>query len=184
MRCSKCATENALGKRFCSQCGSGLAGLCPKCSAENSATSRYCGDCGAELIDAVRADTAQAGSGIRVKVEQPDLASSLDGERKTVTALFADIKGSMDLIEDIDPEEARAIVDPAIKLMIGAAHRYDGYIVQSTGDGSSRPSARPSRARIIRSALCTRRSACRKTSSATPRSCARKRASICKSASA
>jgi len=50
-------------------------------------------------------------------------------------ALFADIKGSMELMEDIDPEEARAIVDPAIKLMIDAAHRYDGYIVQSTGDG-------------------------------------------------
>jgi len=59
----------------------------------------------------------------------------LDGERKTVTALFADIKGSMDLMENIDPEEARAIVDPALKLMIDAVHRYDGYIVQSTGDG-------------------------------------------------
>jgi class 3 adenylate cyclase len=58
-----------------------------------------------------------------------------EGERKTVTALFADIKGSMELIEDLDPEEARAIVDPAIKLMIDAVHRYDGYIVQSTGDG-------------------------------------------------
>jgi len=59
----------------------------------------------------------------------------LDGERKTVTALFADIKGSMELMEDLDPEEARAIVDPALKLMIAAVHRYDGYIVQSTGDG-------------------------------------------------
>ena len=52
-----------------------------------------------------------------------------------MTALFADIKGSMELMEDLDPEEARAIVDPALKLMIDAAHRYDGYIVQSTGDG-------------------------------------------------
>src|SRR4029077_12205509 len=59
----------------------------------------------------------------------------IDGERKTVTALFADIKGSMELMEDLDPEEARAIIDPALKLMIDAAHRYDGYIVQSTGDG-------------------------------------------------
>ena len=62
----------------------------------------------------------------------PDLPA---GERKTVTALFADIKGSMDLIEDLDPEEARAIIDPALKLMIDGVHRYDGYIVQSTGDG-------------------------------------------------
>src|SRR5262249_20611578 len=58
-----------------------------------------------------------------------------DGERKTVTALFADIKGSMDLMENLDPEEARTIVDPALKLMIDAVHRYGGYVAQSTGDG-------------------------------------------------
>jgi class 3 adenylate cyclase len=58
-----------------------------------------------------------------------------DGERKTVTAVFADIKGSMELMEELDPEAARAIVDPALKLMIEAVARYDGYVVQSTGDG-------------------------------------------------
>jgi class 3 adenylate cyclase len=58
-----------------------------------------------------------------------------EGERKTVTALFADIKGSMELMEDLDPEDARAIGDPALRLMMDAVHRYDGYIVQSTGDG-------------------------------------------------
>ena len=58
-----------------------------------------------------------------------------EGERKTVTALFADIKGSTELMRDLDPEEARAIIDPALKLMIDAVHRYDGYVVQSTGDG-------------------------------------------------
>jgi len=52
-----------------------------------------------------------------------------------VTALFADMKGSTELMEDVDPEEARAIIDPALKLMMDAAHRYDGYVVQSTGDG-------------------------------------------------
>jgi class 3 adenylate cyclase len=72
---------------------------------------------------------------IRVTPEQPDASATLDGERKTVTALFADIKGSTELMEDLDPEEARAIVDPALKLMIDAVHRYDGYVVQSTGDG-------------------------------------------------
>ena len=60
---------------------------------------------------------------------------SIDGERKTVTALFADIKGSMELIEDLDPEEARRLVDPALKLMMDAVHRYEGYVAQSTGDG-------------------------------------------------
>ena len=67
--------------------------------------------------------------------EQPDASTTIDGERKTVTALFADIKGSTELMEDLDPEEARAIIDPALKLMIEAVHRYDGYVVQSTGDG-------------------------------------------------
>ena len=67
--------------------------------------------------------------------EQQTLRDPLDGERKTVTALFADIKGSMELMEDLDPEEARAIIDPALNLMIDAVHHYDGYVVQSTGDG-------------------------------------------------
>jgi hypothetical protein len=57
-----------------------------------------------------------------------------DGERKTVTALFADIKGSTELRQDLDPEQARAIIDPALKIMIDAARHYDGY-AQNTGDG-------------------------------------------------
>jgi class 3 adenylate cyclase len=62
-------------------------------------------------------------------------AAAPNEERKTVTALFADIKGSMELMEELDPEEARAVVDPALHLMIEAANHYSGYIVQSTGDG-------------------------------------------------
>ncbi len=62
-------------------------------------------------------------------------AETLEGERKTVTALFADIKGSTELMEDLDPEDARAIIDPALRIMIEAVRRYDGYVVQSTGDG-------------------------------------------------
>jgi class 3 adenylate cyclase/tetratricopeptide (TPR) repeat protein len=58
-----------------------------------------------------------------------------DGERKTITALFADIKGSMELMEDLDPEEARAIIDPALQRMMDAVHHYGGYVAQSTGDG-------------------------------------------------
>jgi class 3 adenylate cyclase len=63
------------------------------------------------------------------------VAENLEGERKVVTFLFADIKSSMDLMEDLDPEEARAIVDPALKLMIDAVQRYGGYVAQPTGDG-------------------------------------------------
>jgi class 3 adenylate cyclase len=58
-----------------------------------------------------------------------------DGERKTITALFADLKGSTALIEGLDPEEARAIIDPALHLMMEAVHRYEGYVAQALGDG-------------------------------------------------
>ena len=58
-----------------------------------------------------------------------------DGERKTITALFADLKGSTALIENLDPEEARRIIDPALQLMMEAVHRYEGYVAQSLGDG-------------------------------------------------
>ena len=74
-------------------------------------------------------------SRIKVTAHASSVPEAIDGERKTVTALFADIKGSTELMEDLDPEEARAIIDPALKLMIDAVHRYDGYVVQSTGDG-------------------------------------------------
>ena len=137
MRCTKCGTENLGGKKFCSQCGSGLAVSCPKCGTENAPASRFCGDCGAGLganAPSGAAPPTSTAPAISVAREQPEMLAT-DGERKTVSALFADIKGSMDLMEDLDPEEARAIVDPALKLMIDATHRYGGYIVQSTGDG-------------------------------------------------
>jgi class 3 adenylate cyclase len=78
--------------------------------------------------------SGQNASVVRIS-SQAAVASAIEGERKTVTALFADIKGSTELMAALDPEEARRIVDPALELMIEAVHRYDGYIVQSTGDG-------------------------------------------------
>ena len=85
-------------------------------------------------MDPAPADTSET-SKPSVRVSTVADGTQLDGERKTVTALFADIKGSTELEQDLDPEEARAIIDPALKLMIDAVRRYDGYIVQSTGDG-------------------------------------------------
>jgi class 3 adenylate cyclase len=61
--------------------------------------------------------------------------TAIEGERKTVTALFADLKGSTELMESLDPEEARAVIDPALQIMVAAVGRYEGYVVQSTGDG-------------------------------------------------
>jgi class 3 adenylate cyclase/tetratricopeptide (TPR) repeat protein len=140
MRCAKCGAENPAGKRFCGDCGAPLANRCEQCGAENPPGKKFCGDCGSALGTAMTAAVApssppRSAPNIGVTPEQPDASATLDGERKTVTALFADIKGSTELMEDLDPEEARAIIDPALKLMIDAVHRYDGYVVQSTGDG-------------------------------------------------
>src|SRR5262245_44837146 len=73
----------------------------------------------------------------RIRVAQAALEArgAVDGERKTITALFADLKGSTALIEGLDPEEARAIIDPALQLMMDAVHRYEGYVAQALGDG-------------------------------------------------
>jgi class 3 adenylate cyclase/tetratricopeptide (TPR) repeat protein len=141
VRCSSCNTDNPEGKRFCRECGGALKARCPHCGAETEPLGKFCGDCGATL--SVAPAPRPPSSGLRVETPEPALRIRLEattgeipeGERKTVTLLFADIKGSTDLMEDLDPEEARAIVDPALKLMIDASHHYDGYIVQSTGDG-------------------------------------------------
>ncbi len=134
MRCASCGSENPAGKKFCGDCGAELSNRCPKCGAENSDGKKFCGDCGAALGVATRAAGAPARARPRT-TEIVEPAGELEGERKLVTALFADIKGSTELEQNLDPEEARAIIDPALKLMIAAVHRYDGYVVQSTGDG-------------------------------------------------
>ncbi len=141
MRCAKCGSDNRDGREFCGECGAPLNARCASCGAENEPTEKFCGNCGVALAGKVQAGSVKAPAiqppspEIRVGPEQPDASTVLDGERKTVTALFADIKGSTELMEDLDPEEARTIIDPALKLMIEAVQLYDGYVVQSTGDG-------------------------------------------------
>src|ERR1700751_4719675 len=130
MRCSKCAFENPEGMKFCGQCTNPLALICPKCRFQNPPGFKFCGQCTSPL-SALEIEAAPA---IRMG-ETAETAEAGEGERKTVTALFADIKGSMELIEDLAPEEARRLVDPALKLMMDAVHRYEGYVAQSTGDG-------------------------------------------------
>jgi hypothetical protein len=130
MRCNKCGSENPEGMKFCGQCTNPLALICPKCRFENPPGFKFCGQCTAPLS----ASEQKTVPSVRMGEAAAD-AEAVEGERKTVTALFADIKSSMELIEDLDPEEARALVDPVLRLMMEAVHRYGGYVAQSTGDG-------------------------------------------------
>jgi class 3 adenylate cyclase/predicted ATPase len=136
MQCVKCDYDNPADALFCMKCGTKVENRCPSCNTVNPADANFCRKCGGALAGASGYSPAAAlkTSSIEVARER-QTADGLDGERKTVTALFADIKGSTEMMRDLDPEEARAIVDPVLKLMMDAVHRYDGYVAQSTGDG-------------------------------------------------
>src|ERR1700732_1812682 len=122
MRCTKCGTESTTSRKFCATCGSPLSSRCPKCGAENAPSSAFCEDCGAALSrNAASAATgspqvASTAPQIRVTLEQPDASTTIEGERKTVTALFADLKGSTELLAALDPEDAGAIIVPALRI--------------------------------------------------------------------
>jgi Double zinc ribbon/Adenylate and Guanylate cyclase catalytic domain len=159
MRCPKCKTENPEGKKFCVECGVRLSLNCAACGAPLAAGEKFCGECGAAIGPTPAPASTKKSADSPIRVAETSTPEYLEGERKIVTALFADIKGSTELEQDLDPEEARRIVDPALKLMIAAVNRYNGYVVQSTGDGIF----------AIRNALCMQRCGCRKTSVATRR---------------
>jgi Double zinc ribbon/Adenylate and Guanylate cyclase catalytic domain len=161
LRCSKCDSDNPEGAKFCIDCAEPLATRCPKCGQENLPRAKFCADCATPLIAAAPKSKVQPESTSSRVLPEEAVANEADGERKTVTALFADIKGSTELMVELDPEAARAIIDPALKLMIEAVGRYDGYVVQSTGDGIFALFGAPPRTRTIRSGHSMRRCACK-----------------------
>ena len=118
MRCSGCGAENVSDRRFCAECGAPLAVVCPACGFENQPSAKFCGGCAARLGTAVAplAVPASPESYTPKPLAERILRSrgALEGERKQVTVLFADIKGSMELIQGSDPEEARRILDPTL----------------------------------------------------------------------
>src|SRR6516162_4597537 len=137
MRCTKCRYENPADALFCMKCGAKVEHHCASCSTLNPNDANFCRKCGAALGTSV-ADSAPKAAGaktpnVEVTVARP--ADGLEGERKTVTALFADLKGSTELLETLDPEEGRAIVEPLLRIMSDAVRRYEGYLVRTTGDG-------------------------------------------------
>ena len=138
MHCLRCRHENPPGVKFCGECGARLEELCPACKESNPPTNKFCGQCGATLGQTAAASKFTSPQSYTPKHLAEKILTSnsaLEGERKHVTILFADIKGSMELLADRDPEEGRKLLDPVLEHMIDAVHRYEGTVNQVMGDG-------------------------------------------------
>ena len=137
MRCPRCQYENSTGMKFCGQCAAPLASTCPSCGAVNPPENKFCGQCAAPLRMTPTTKFAAPDSYTPKHLVEKILTSkaALEGERKQVTVLFADLKGSMELLSDRDPEEARKLLDPVLERMMEAVHRYEGTVNQVMGDG-------------------------------------------------
>src|SRR5438309_11484102 len=125
MQCPRCRRENREGRRFCAECAMPLAAPCQSCGFSNEPGEKFCGGCAAPLTIGTRppepkftSPQAYTPKHLAEKILISKIA--LEGERKQVTVLFADLKGSMELLADRDPEEARELLDPVLELMMDA----------------------------------------------------------------
>ncbi|OGK77313.1 MAG: hypothetical protein A2X52_07685 [Candidatus Rokubacteria bacterium GWC2_70_16] len=143
MKCPRCQHEHRPGAKFCEECAAPLARACANCGAELSPTAKFCSECAHPAGQAAPSTSSSSQRfGAPEAYTPKHLAekiltskAGLEGERKQVTVLFADLKGSMELLADRDPEEARRLLDPVLEHMMEAVHRYEGTVNQVMGDG-------------------------------------------------
>src|SRR5215475_8509618 len=140
MKCSRCQHENRAGAKFCEECAAPLARTCGHCGGELSPAAKFCPECAHPTGLASTAPTPRIASPESYTpkhlVERIlNSKAAIEGERKQVTVLFADLKGSMELLVDRDPEEARQLLDPMLARMMAAVHCYEGTVNQVMGDG-------------------------------------------------
>jgi class 3 adenylate cyclase/tetratricopeptide (TPR) repeat protein len=143
MRCPGCGSEILAQANFCLVCGAALGRPCAECGTLSPLTAKFCTECGRPVVPAAAgaagpaARFATPGAYTPRYLADKILASrtALEGERKQVTVLFADLQGSMQLLAGRDPEEARGLLDPVLELMMEAIHWYEGTVNQVMGDG-------------------------------------------------
>jgi class 3 adenylate cyclase len=141
IECNLCGAENREGIMFCETCGARFERECSACAATVPLAAAFCGACGHDLRR--RAPKADSGDFSRPESYTPShiarqilsARATLEGERKQVTVLFADIQGSTRLISQMDPEQARKVLDRPIEIMMDAVHRFEGTVNRVVGDG-------------------------------------------------
>ncbi len=141
MRCPHCSHENRDGARFCGECGASLehAVACPRCAARNPRGQKFCDACGASLAAGAGASPtardARAYTPRHLAEKILTTRSALEGERKQVSVLFADLVDSMHIAEGLDAEEWHRILERVFEILARGIHRFEGTINQFTGDG-------------------------------------------------
>ena len=140
MKCPKCGVENSQARKFCKTCGAKLILPCPECGFENLPDDQFCGGCGHSLIASTPTpplDYSHPHSYTPKFLADKILTtrSSIEGERKLVTVLFADVANFTTISEKLDPEEIHGIMDGCFKILMDEIHKYEGTINQFTGDG-------------------------------------------------
>ena len=140
MKCPVCQFDNREGVKFCEECGAQLDLECPRCNATVPPGRKFCGECGHKLPESSEAsdvDFSKPQSYTPKFLADKILTSrsSIEGERKIVTVLFADVANYTAISEKLDPEEVHQIMDGCFKILIDEIHKYEGTINQFTGDG-------------------------------------------------
>jgi class 3 adenylate cyclase/tetratricopeptide (TPR) repeat protein len=135
MNCPKCNFQNPDGIKFCGECGSKLEKLCPKCGFSNPPKFKFCGECGEKFDNSINLLEPKSYTPNHLADKILTTRSSIEGERKLVTVLFADVANYTCISERLDPEEVHLIMDGCFKILIDEIHKYEGTINQFTGDG-------------------------------------------------
>lgn len=143
MECPRCHAQAPAGAAFCEECGSRLEATCRGCGESNRLSAKFCKRCGERLcLPHARGAAPVTKFGSPDSYTPRHLAekilssrAALEGERKQVTILFADLKASMELLADRDPEDAHNLLDPLVERMMDAVHRYEGTVSEVRGDG-------------------------------------------------
>jgi class 3 adenylate cyclase/tetratricopeptide (TPR) repeat protein len=139
MKCLKCQHFNDVAAQFCAECASPLAVTCVHCGHQRLPTAKFCPECGQPTGMSTSAQprfgSLEAYTPRHLATKILNSRTALEGERKQVTVLFADLKGSMELLADRDPEDAQQLLDPVLEHMMEAVHHYEGTVNQVMGDG-------------------------------------------------
>ena len=130
MTCPACGRDNPVDARFCAACGAPLARTCAGCGRSSAPDAAFCAGCGRRLDRAALPATPE-----HIADKARESRAALEGEHKQVTVLFADVKGSMELQEDLDSEEWHAVMDRFMRILADGVHRFEGTVDKFTGDG-------------------------------------------------